>query len=74
MMTLEQFLVGAFLIISLVIIVMGQFVMRPRLKELMEERDHWRDRAIELEDNADTGDRDSVTVFWENGKYPTSRL
>lgn len=68
-MTIEQFIVGAFLIISLVVIVMAQFVMRPRLLELMEERDHWRDLAIELQDNADVGDNESITVrgHWPDG-------
>ncbi len=68
-MTLEQFIVVSLLDTTIIVLLLAQFIMRPRLLELTEDRDRWRHIAIKLQDNADTGDRDSITVYggWSDG-------
>lgn len=73
-MNAYQIIMATILIAGTTFVATGLLVFRPRLIELMAERDHWRARAIEAEDNP-THTQPIVREDWgEATPWPTPNV
>lgn len=61
-MTAAAFVVTALLASVATMILMGSLVIRPRLHELMRQRDDWRTRALEAEGRIDREEAEAVRL------------